>query len=53
MLIMPPFECISWSDIFLTSCKIAVQFVTFMNWFELVETLKVVKDVGRACLMVR
>ena len=53
MLIMPPFERISWSDVFHASCKIAVEFITFTNRFELVETGKVVEDVGRACLMAR
>ena len=53
MLIMPPFEHISWSDVFHASHNIAVEFVVFTNQFELVETGKVVEDVGRACLMVR
>ena len=53
MLFMPPFECVSWSNIFHTNRKIVVKFIAFTSQLQLAETGEVVEYVGGVSLVVR
>ena len=53
MLFMPPFERVSWSNVFHTNRKIVVKFIAFASWLQLAETGEVVEYVGGVSLVVR
>lgn len=53
MLFMPPFESVSWSNVFHTSQEVRVKFITFLDWSELGEGREIVEDVHGVSLMAR
>ena len=53
MSFVPPFQAISWSDVFHASHKIGIEFITSVKWFEPGKIGEIVKNVGGVSLMAR